>query len=259
MRNEDLKIVAEGLIETFKNAGEESIKIEKNGVKIKIKEDGSPVTNGDLAVDKILTTQIKKLTPDIPVISEETVDLNKKNTLNTFWLIDPIDGTKEYIAGREEYTLNAGLIYKNLPVLGVIGVPKKNRIFYSFGKDNSYLLENKIIKKLNCKKNTPKGKIIGLTNHVNPPEQILKKLKEYKVTSFRKLSSSYKYCLIATGEYDIYLDKVRAKEWDDAAGHAIAENAGALVTSLENESFKYGKEDYKNPTILIRRSLNLND
>ncbi len=259
MRNEDLKIVAEGLIETFKRAGEESIKIEKEGVKIKTKEDGSPVTNGDLKVDKIITEEIIKLTPNIPIISEETVDLKKKNNLDTFWLIDPIDGTREYIAGRNEYTLNAGLIYKNLPVLGVIGVPKKNRIFYSFGKNNSFLLENKKIIKLNCKKNTPKGKIIALTNHTKPPEQILKKLEEFKVTSFRKLSSSYKYCLIATGEYDLYLDKVRAKEWDDAAGHAIAESAGAIVTSLEKETFKYGKEDYKNPTILIRRSLNLND
>ena len=188
----------------------------------------------------------------------ETVDLKKKNTLNTYWLIDPIDGTKEYIAGRDEYTLNAGLIVNKLPVIGLIGVPKKNRIFYSYGKNNSFLLENNEVKKLNCKKKTPNNEIIALTNHKNPPELILNKLKEFGVTSFRKLSSSYKYCVIATGEYDLYVDKVRANEWDDAAGHAIAESAGAIVTSLDNKSFEYGKEDYKNPTILIRRSKNLN-
>ena len=259
MNNENLKYLAEGLIETFKIAGKESIDIEQKGVKIKIKEDGSPVTNGDLKVNKIITDKIIQLTPDIPVISEETVDLKKKNTLNTFWLIDPIDGTKEYIAGGDEYTLNAALIANNLPVIGVIGVPKKNRIFYSFGKENSFLLENEKIKKLNCKKRTAEGKIIALTNHVKPPEVILNKLKEFGVTSFRKLSSSYKYCIIATGEYDLYADKVKAMEWDDAAGHAIAESAGAIVTSLDNETFKYGKEDYKNPTILIRRSQDLND
>ena len=92
---------------------EESIKIEKEGVKIKTKEDGSPVTNGDLKVNEIITNKISKLTSSIPIISEETVDLNKKNTLKTFWLIDPIDGTKEYIAGRNEYTLNAGLILEH--------------------------------------------------------------------------------------------------------------------------------------------------
>ena len=258
MNNKDLKNITENLIETFKKAGEESIEIEKQGIKIKEKEDGSPVTNGDLKVNEILTKKIIQLTPDIPVISEETVNLKKKNTLNTFWLLDPIDGTKEYIAGKDEYTLNAGLIINNLPAVGIIGVPKKNKIFYSFGKDNSFLLENNQTIKLNCKKKTPNGEIVALTNHTNPPELILNKLKDFGVTSFRKLSSSYKYCVIATGEYDLYLDKVRANEWDDAAGHAIAESAGAIVTDLNNKSFKYGKEDYKNPTILIRRSKNLN-
>jgi len=100
--------------------------------------------------------------------------------------------------------------------------------------------------------------VLALTNHINPPEIILKKLKEFGMTSFKKLSSSYKYCVIAAGEFDIYADKVRANEWDDAAGHAIAEHAGAIVTTLDNESFKYGKEDYKNPTILIRRNKILN-
>jgi len=258
MKSEDLKNIAEGLIETFKKAGNESIEIEKQGVKVKIKEDGSPVTNGDLRVNEVITEKIIQLTPNIPVISEETVNLKKENTLNTFWLIDPIDGTKEYIAGKDEYTLNAGLIVNNLPVIGIIGVPKKNRIFYSFEKDNSFLLENNQVIKLNCKKKTPSGKVFALTNHINPPDLILKKLKEFGVTSFRKLSSSYKYCVIATGEYDLYADKVRAKEWDDAAGHAIAEGAGAIVTTLDNKSFKYGKGDYKNPTILIRRNKNLN-
>ena len=258
MKIEDCKSIAESLIETFREAGDESIQIEKRGLKIQIKKDGSPVTNGDLRVNEIITNKIIELTPDIPIISEETVDLKKKNTLNTFWLIDPIDGTKEYIAGRDEYTLNAGLIINNLPVIGVIGVPKKNRIFYSFGKNNSFLLENEKVIKLDCKKKTPNGKVIALTNHVEPPKVILDKLEEFSVTSFRKLSSSYKYCVIATGEYDLYADKVRAMEWDDAAGHAIAGNAGAIVTSLDGESFKYGKEDYKSPTILIKRNKILN-
>ena len=125
MNSKDLKSIAEGLIEIFQKAGNESIEIEKKGVKIKIKEDGSPVTNGDLKVNEMLTEKIIQLTPNIPIISEETVDLKKKNTLNTFWLIDPIDGTKEFIAGKDEYTLNAGLIINNLPAIGVIGVPKK--------------------------------------------------------------------------------------------------------------------------------------
>ena len=104
-----------------------SIKIQNEGLKIAIKKDRSPVTNGDLEVNKILTEKISQLTPSFPIISEETVDLEKKNKLNTFWLIDPIDGTKEYIAGKDEYTLNAGLIIDNVPAIGLVGVPKKKR------------------------------------------------------------------------------------------------------------------------------------
>ena len=125
MNTKELKNIAENLNGAIENAGELSIKIYKQGLKIKIKEDGSPVTNGDIEVNKIITDKIKILTPNIPIVSEETVDLTKKNKLKTYWLIDPIDGTKEYISGKDEYTLNAGLIINKTPALGVIGVPKK--------------------------------------------------------------------------------------------------------------------------------------
>ena len=125
MKKDELKLITEKLIETFHEAGKESINLFSKGLKIKIKEDKSPVSNGDLEVDKIITDKIKKLTPNIPIISEETVDLKVKNTAKIFWLIDPIDGTKEYIAGKDEYTLNAALVINTIPVIGLVGVPKK--------------------------------------------------------------------------------------------------------------------------------------
>ena len=120
-----LKSIAEDLIETFNFAGQESIKFYKDGLKIEIKKDGSPVSNGDLRVNEIITNKISQLTPNIPIVSEETVNLNIKNKSKVFWLIDPIDGTKEYIAGKDEYTLNAALVIEKIPVLGVVGAPKK--------------------------------------------------------------------------------------------------------------------------------------
>ena len=129
MNKNDFKILAENLIETFNFAGEESIELYKKGLDIQIKEDKSPVSNGDLRVNELLTKKISELTPDIPIISEETVDLNKKNNSKIFWLIDPIDGTKEYLAGKDEYTLNAALVIDTVPVLGLVGVPRKNRLF----------------------------------------------------------------------------------------------------------------------------------
>ena len=259
MNKKDLKLVAEGLIETFKFAGNEAIRICSEGLKIETKADGSPVSNGDLRVNELITKKISELTPNIPIVSEETVNIKIKNKAKIFWLIDPIDGTKEYIAGRDEYTLNAALIIDTLPVLGLVGVPKKNRLFYTYAPGESYLIESGKTKKINCEKKQPKGKIVALSSDVKPADIILNKLKEFDVNLIVKMKSSYKFCVIATGEYDIYAAKERANEWDYAAGHAVAQNAGAIIKTLDGKPFLYGKEDYKNPSLLIKRSENLND
>ena len=160
MNKNELKNITEELIETTSLAGKRSIEIYKKGLKKIIKPDNSPVTNGDLEVNKILTEKIKKITPNIPIISEETVDLKKINNLKTFWLIDPIDGTKEYIKGKDEYTINAALILNYIPTIGLLDAPKKNRLFYTFGKGNSFLIEKNRTRKLDCKKKNRKRKSI---------------------------------------------------------------------------------------------------
>ena len=259
MNKAELKKIAEGLIDTFIKAGDDTIKLYNEGLKIEIKEDGSPVSNGDLIVNDLLQKKIIELTPSIKIISEETVDLNVKNTSKIFWLIDPIDGTKEYIAGKDEYTLNAALIINTVPVLGLVGVPKKNRLFYTYAPGESYLIENGNVKKINCKKLQPKEKVVAVSSVIKPSDIILNKLKEYKVNSIVKMASSYKFCVIAAGEYDIYAARERAHEWDYAAGHAVAKNAGAIITTLDEQPFLYGKENYKNPSLLIKRAENLND
>ena len=237
MKTGDLKVICESLINTFNQAGSVSINLYKEGLKIEIKEDKSPVSNGDLIVNELITKKIKALTPKIPIISEENVNLNEKNQAKIFWLIDPIDGTKEYIAGKDEYTLNAALVINTTPVLGLVGVPKKNRLFYSYGPGESYLIEKGKTQKISCKKQQPKGKIVALSSVIKPSDVILNKLKELKVSSIVKMASSYKFCVIATGEYDIYAARERAYEWDYAAGHAIAQNAGAIIKTLDEKPF----------------------
>ena len=138
LNNLDLKNTIENLIDTFLEAGTVAKKISEKGVKISIKPDKSPVTDGDLAVDKILRKKIENLTPSIPIISEETVNLNMKNTSKDFWLIDPIDGTQDYIRKRDEYTLNAALIINLKPVAGIIYAAAKDRLFFSYGKKLAY-------------------------------------------------------------------------------------------------------------------------
>ena len=135
MNNLNLKSITEDLLETFLSAGKIAKEISERGVKITIKSDNSPVTDGDLAVDNFLKKRISNLTPNISIISEESVDLSLKDKKvnNNFWLIDPIDGTRDYIKKREEYTLNAALIINYEPVIGIIYAPAKDRLFYSYG------------------------------------------------------------------------------------------------------------------------------
>ena len=130
MNKNELKFIAENLIETFNEAGKESIDLFAKGLKIEIKEDNSPVSNGDLKVNELICKKIKELTPNIHIVSEETVDIKIKNKEKIFWLIDPIDGTREYIKGKDEYTLNAALIINKVPVIGLVGVPKKKTIIF---------------------------------------------------------------------------------------------------------------------------------
>tara|TARA_Y100000590_G_scaffold120134_1_gene137513 strand:+ start:306 stop:1091 length:786 start_codon:yes stop_codon:yes gene_type:complete len=252
----ELKKITEELIDTFIEAGEVAKKISKKGVEITIKKDKSPVTNGDLAVDRLLREKIEILTPNIPIISEETIDFKIKNTKNTFWLIDPIDGTKDYIKKRDEYTLNAALIKDYRPAIGIVYAPEKERLFFSYGKNLAFEIRNEKKTILGCKKiNT--SEIIGLENSNDTPIEVLNIYSKYKVTKKLKMSSSYKFCILAAGEADIYAANARAFEWDIAAGHAVLEHAGGTITDHAGKSFLYGKESYKNLPIIAKRSQNL--
>ena len=255
MNNLNLKKTAEALIETFLKAGEIAKEISQRGVKITIKDDKSPVTDGDLAVDELLRNKIKILTPKIPIISEETVDLNinikKEDT--SFWLIDPIDGTRDYIKKKEEYTLNAALIIDLKPAVGIIYAPAKNRLFFSYGKNLAFEMNNGKIINLRCKKlNT--NEIIGLEHSGETSSEILDIYKKHKVTKKIKMSSSLKFCTLAAGEADIYAAQARAYEWDIAAGHAILKHAGGSMTTIEEEEIFYGKKSYKNFSLIAKRS-----
>ena len=256
MNNLDLKSIAEDLIDTFFRAGKIAKEISQRGVKIVIKADKSPVTDGDLAVDKLLKAKITSLTPNIPIVSEETVDLNIKNKDKTFWLIDPIDGTKDYIKKKDEYTLNAALIIDLKPALGIIYAPAKNRLFYSYAKNLAFEMNNGKKLVLNCKKKHT-SEIIGLESSRSTSNEVLEIYKKYKVSQIIKMSSSLKFCVLAAGEADIYAAKARAWEWDIAAGHAILEHAGGYITTHDEKKFMYGKENYKNLSIIAKRAVHL--
>ena len=152
MELEDKKKIVDTLNKNFIEAGELSIDLRKKGLKEIIKSDNTPVTNGDLEVNKIITNKIKELTSEIPIVSEES-SLNKKNELlETFWLIDPIDGTYDYIHDKDEFTINAALIINKRPEIGIIYAPAKERLFYTYGKNFSFEKIDNNERALDCKK-----------------------------------------------------------------------------------------------------------
>ncbi len=256
MKQIEIKEAIEKLIDTFLYAGKISIELREKGLKKEIKEDNTPVSNGDLEVNRILTERINDLTPQIPIVSEETSHNKSKKDLKNFWLIDPIDGTYDYINDLDEFTLNAGLIINNRAVAGIIYAPAKSRLFYSYEKGCSFEIINNKHVKLDCSKTSNnKLKFVSYSNKLKP--EINKIYQSMNVSEFKRMKSSLKFCVIASNEYDGYVAEPRACEWDIAAGHAILENAGGIVTDFEGNEILYGKENFKNPSIILKRNKNI--
>ena len=246
------KKIVENLIDTFLKAGELSLSLREDGLKKEIKPDNTPVSNGDLEVNKFITKKISEITPHIPIISEENSDNKDNLKLKDFWLIDPIDGTYSYINNLDEFTINGGLIINNKPVAGLINAPAKKRMFYSYGENNAFELSNKKTINLstrNIEKNRP-IKFISYSNKIKP--EIQKIYQEIGVTENIKMKSSLKFCVVAAGEFDGYVAEPRAYEWDIAAGHAIAIHSGGQITDFDGNEILYGKKDLKNPSLILK-------
>ena len=252
MTERKIKGVVENLINIFLDAGKVSLDLRNKGLIKKIKSDNTPVSNGDLEVNKIISVALKKLTPEIPIISEETSENKSLKDLNDFWLVDPIDGTYDYINDLDEFTINAGLIINKKPAAGLIYAPAKNRMFFSYGKDLAFELINGKNVKLGDSNNFKKDEIkfVSYSNKIKPEiEKIHKKLN---VKKYVRMKSSLKFCVIAACEYDGYVAEARACEWDIAAGHAILEHSGGTISDFNGNKILYGKKDFKNPSLILK-------
>ena len=164
--------------------------------------------------------------------------------------------TRDYIRKRDEYTLNAALIINLKPAVGIVYAPAKDRLFFSYGYNLAFEINNGKKRSLNCKK-INKNEIIGLENSGTTPAEILDIYKKHNVSRTIKMSSSLKFCILASGEADIYAANARAFEWDIAAGHTILEHAGGSVTTHDEKKILYGKKGYKNLPIIAKRNKNL--
>ena len=252
MKDTNIKEIVENLIETFLNAGKISLELRDRGLTKKIKSDNTPVSNGDIEVNKIITEKILELTPNIPVVSEETSENKSTKNLKDFWLVDPIDGTYDYINNLDEFTINAGLIINKKPKAGLIYAPAKQRMFFSYGMNLAFELINDQFIKLDSTKNFNKDEIKFVSYSKSIKPEIEKIHKELNVKKYVRMKSSLKFCVIAAGEYDGYVAEPRACEWDIAAGHAILKHAGGIVTDFSGDEILYGKKDFKNPSLILK-------
>ena len=248
----NLKKIVEDLIESFLIAGDLALSLREKGLVKKIKSDNTPVSNGDLEINELISKKISELTPEIPIISEESLDNKDKSNLKNFWLIDPIDGTYDYINNLDEFTINAGLIINNEPVVGLINAPAKKRMFYSYGEGNAFEMSNGITLNLNNSfaRNKRPITFICYSNKIKP--EIQKIYNDLGVKENIKMKSSLKFCVVATCEYDGYVAEPRAYEWDIAAGHAILKHSGGIITDFDGNEILYGKKDLKNPSLILK-------
>ena len=233
---------------------------------ITFKADESPLTQADLASNKLITDTIKKITPNIPILSEEEfIEWDVRKEWKKYWLIDPLDGTKEFIKKNGEFTVNIALIENNRPTLGVIYAPVSNELYFAKKNFGSFkILTSKQLntldnaKKISIKINkTNKVNIIGSRSHSNP---ILNKWVSKNFNDFQILQkgSSLKFCLIAEGFADIYPRFGPTSEWDIAAGHIILEEAGGKLKSIDNKEILYNeKEDILNPNFFAYNNIDI--
>ena len=259
MDNLNLNKIIEELVNTFLYASKISLDLRNKGLIKEIKSDNTPVSNGDIEVNKIITNKIREITPEIPIVSEEVTDNKDSNNLSTFWLIDPIDGTYDYLNNKEEFTLNAGLIINKKPEIAIINAPAKKRLFYTFGINNSFEFKDNVETKLDSGANSKNKELSALVYSDNIKGEIKNIHNKYNIKKITKMKSSYKFCVIASGEFDLYVADPRASEWDIAAGDAILRNAGGSVKDMDGNEILYGKKDLKNPSLVIKSARLLNN
>jgi len=221
--------------------------------KVKTKSDDSPVTIADETADKIIFDGLSKAFPDEVIVTEEQSETHK-STADTFLIVDPLDGTKEFIHRRGDFTVNIAYVENGHPILGVVFAPAKDRLFITDAQGNSFeemgpFDDNVVGARKAINVNTPdQSKLIVVASKSHRDQATDDYISKYNVADMRSAGSSLKFCLVATGEADIYPRLGRTMEWDTAAGQAVLQGAGGMVVRFDNHKpLSYGKNIFENP------------
>lgn len=218
------------------------------------KDDNTPLTEADMAAHHVITDGLAKLTPEIPVLSEESIDIPfaTRQQWHTYWLVDPLDGTREFVKRNGEFTVNIALIEDHKAVLGVIYTPVSGVCYYATKNNGAYKeVPNEPTVEISTRaKETNHTLVAGSRSHRGDSlNAFLKKIGEYEIIS---MGSSLKSCLVAEGKVDIYPRLGPTSEWDTAAAQCIVENAGGKIVELSMQSMRYNtKDSLLNPHFLV--------
>jgi len=254
MTESDLGIFAEAIAELAVDAGKAILKIYEQEFEVVIKDDESPLTQADLASHRIICDGLAKLTPDIPVLSEESSDIDYETRANWFqyWLVDPLDGTKEFINRNGEFTVNIALIRFHKPILGVVHVPVTETTYTGLvGKWASRHKAGEEMEHISIRRPCADPVVVvGSRSHANPRLlEFLAKLGDYELIS---MGSSLKFCVLAEGKADFYPRLGPTSEWDTAAAHAVVLAAGGKIETLDGKPLRYNtKKSLLNPEFLV--------
>lgn len=253
--------LARALVNIALEASQAILDIYDSDFDVRTKDDRSPVTDADEKAEAIIVDRLARIAPDIPVVAEEAVNAGHIPTVgDRFFLVDPLDGTKEFINKNGEFTVNIGLIEQGVPVAGVVYAPAKDRLFWAEGAGAAFEASHDAHKSaefsgtpnaIRVNDNAEDGYVV-IASRSHRDSKTDELLNHYKVKDLISAGSSLKFCLVATGEADLYPRHGRTMEWDTAAGQAVLLAAGGSVTDLHGKPLLYGKPEFENPFFIAR-------
>ena len=243
------------VIKIADEASEKVLRIYQSDFTVSYKEDESPITAADVASHEIIVKGLRSLSRDIPILSEEgtQADWDERKQWRRFWLVDPIDGTKEFTQRSGEFTVNIALIEDGEPVMGVVTAPALKEAFWGVKGECAHKRDRTgRIHRIRVAEPQATKRVVASKNHMNDETRaFIKALGAHKTI---QAGSSLKFCRIAEGHADIYPRMGPTSEWDTAAAHAVLLAAGGNVHTLEGQPLQYGKEDVLNPYFIAAGS-----
>ena len=237
------------LMDTARVAGAKILEVYGRDFEVEYKGDDSPLTEADKAANRIIMAFLDSSHAGVPVISEENREIayEQRRDWHRFWLVDPLDGTKEFISRNGEFTVNIALVMNGAPVMGVVHAPAKDRTFYGAKDEGAFCFEDGETHAIAARPAPTDGVVVVTSRSHGAGEELDAFLSDLKIASTSHAGSSLKFCLVAAGEADVYPRFGRTMEWDTAAGQAVLMAAGGRVDTTAGEPLLYGKEGLENP------------